>query len=294
MTGVTVVTTRDKTGIPVGFTANSFSSVSLDPPLLLVCPARGLTSFAVFNETDHFAVNILAEGQEHVSNTFAGYKGDRFAAVSWQDDLNGCPVIEGVAASFSCSLHDRVPAGDHIVMLGRIEAFSHAGRPGLGYGEGGYFSLGLERRSDTQPTKTRSLVVGAILEHEGHILLAQTPQGLRLPHTVISQNTGLRAELKKYFSDAGLDISLGTTYSIFEDRKTGEAFTYFRAKAYSGETGDLGTFMPIDDLSSKKFVTPTHATLIERYVFEYKTDSFGLYVGDEDEGEVHRLVSEEG
>ena len=78
MTGVTVVTALGPDGNPVGFTANSFSSVSLDPPLLLVCPGKFLSSFEVFANCTHFAVNILAEGQEAGANTCASVKCDRF------------------------------------------------------------------------------------------------------------------------------------------------------------------------------------------------------------------------
>ena len=85
MTGVTVVTSRDARDDPVGFTANSFTSVSLDPPLLLVCPGRHVSSFAVFRTAPRFGVSILAEGQEEVSNLFAGGPGDRFSLCDWEE-----------------------------------------------------------------------------------------------------------------------------------------------------------------------------------------------------------------
>ena len=95
ITGVTVITTVDGSGQPVGFTANSFSSVSLDPPLLLVCPGRFLTSFPLFEACSFFAVSVLAEGQEDVANIFASFRGDRFAKAAWHPDRHGVPLIEG-------------------------------------------------------------------------------------------------------------------------------------------------------------------------------------------------------
>lgn len=104
MTGVTVVTTHDPDGNPIGFTANSFTSVSLDPPLVLVCIANSSSNYAAFEQAEGFAVNVLAEDQKGVSNTFARPVEDRFAAVSWQQGPQGSPVFEGVSAWFDCSM----------------------------------------------------------------------------------------------------------------------------------------------------------------------------------------------
>ena len=148
LTGVTVVTTRNGAGEPVGFTANSFASVSLDPPLLLVCPARSLSSFAAFARCSHFAVNVLAEGQEDVSNTFAGFKGDRFARVAWRSDGHGSALLEGAAAQFSCRTSQIIPAGDHVVLIGAVEQFAASEQRGLGFAAGSYFSLGRTQHAD--------------------------------------------------------------------------------------------------------------------------------------------------
>ncbi|MEL6980158.1 MAG: flavin reductase family protein, partial [Pseudomonadota bacterium] len=128
LTGVTVVTTVGEDGAPRGFTANSFASVSLDPPLLLVCPARRLSSFAAFEGCRDFAISVLAEGQEAVSNIFASSKGDRFAEVAWRPAASGAPVIEGAAAAFACTAQSVVPAGDHVILIGRVTAFERSGR----------------------------------------------------------------------------------------------------------------------------------------------------------------------
>lgn len=141
MTGVTVVTARSKDGTPVGFTANSFSSVSLDPPLLLVCPGKFLSSYATFASCSHFAVNILSEGQEDVANIFAGYKGDRFAKVAHQFDLHDVPLITGAASQFSCTRYQALPMGDHCILIGQVVAVSHSGQPGLGYSAGQYLKI---------------------------------------------------------------------------------------------------------------------------------------------------------
>lgn len=141
MTGVTVVSARTRDGVPVGFTANSFTSVSLDPPLLLVCPGKSLSSYDAFASCRHFAVNILAAQQKEVANIFAGDQGDRFAKVPHALNEQGVPLIQGALAQFSCATEQCVEAGDHLILIGRVEAFTHVEGDGLGYASGRYFNL---------------------------------------------------------------------------------------------------------------------------------------------------------
>lgn len=149
MTGVTVVTARssgdvdsdDNGGAPVGVTANSFTSVSLQPPLLLVCLARTLGSYDVFYNAEHFAVNILAGNQEDIADTFARDKGDRFSKVQWQADAYQSPLIAGAAAHFSCESHLKTEVGSHLILIGKVLDFANHNRRGLGRHNGGYFCL---------------------------------------------------------------------------------------------------------------------------------------------------------
>lgn len=119
-TGVTVVTTRTIDGRPVGFTANSFTSVSLDPPLLLVCPSREAGSLPAFEENDHFAVNVLHSGQQECSTRFATKATDKFGGIDWTMWDREVPIIAGSLASFECSKVSMTGAGDHMLLLGRV------------------------------------------------------------------------------------------------------------------------------------------------------------------------------
>ena len=119
-TGVTVVTTFAHDGHPIGLTANSFTSVSLDPPLLLVCIARTSASVAAFRATENFAVNVLHIGQQPTSNLFATRGQDRFGDTNWHTGECGTPVLDGSLASFECARHAVHDGGDHIVLVGRV------------------------------------------------------------------------------------------------------------------------------------------------------------------------------
>lgn len=139
LTGVTVITCKDTDGTPRGFTANSFSSVSLNPPLLLACIAKSADSRAVFENAGNFAINILSGKQESVSRIFATKQADKFEQVSWHDGEQSSPILDDVVAWFECSRHRIVDAGDHIILIGKVEQYHHQDKTPLGYGTNGYF-----------------------------------------------------------------------------------------------------------------------------------------------------------
>ena len=140
VTGVTVATAMSEGGEPVGFTANSFTSVSLDPALLLICVGKKLTSYAIFSTTQNFAINILGSDQKQLADRFARFKGKRFDGIGWKKSALNSPLLEGSCAWFDCSVLQRIDAGDHDVLIGKIHSFTDHGENGLGYFRHQYFS----------------------------------------------------------------------------------------------------------------------------------------------------------
>lgn len=125
-TGVTIVTSLGADGAPIGFTANSFSSVSLDPPLLLVCPDKRASSLPAIRAAGRFGVHVLASHQRPISERFARRGVHRFAEGQWTHDPAGIPMLEEACANFSCLLEADVDAGDHVILVGRITGFRSA------------------------------------------------------------------------------------------------------------------------------------------------------------------------
>ncbi len=123
-TGVTIITAHNADGIPIGLTANSFTSVSLDPPLLLVCIANNAGSAEALRTVKNFAVNVLQIGQQPTSNRFAGKGEDRFANTRWQVGECGAPVLLGSLGVFECERDSLHEAGDHFILIGRVEKAS--------------------------------------------------------------------------------------------------------------------------------------------------------------------------
>ncbi len=127
-TGITIVTTLDSQGHPHGMTVNSFSSVSLDPPLVLVSIDLKNAMLSHFISTSWFAINILAEHQEELSRRFSSSSGDHFLDLEWHAGASGAPLLEGVLAQLECSVVRTFEAGDHTVLIGEVRR--------AGYGEG--------------------------------------------------------------------------------------------------------------------------------------------------------------
>ena len=119
-TGVTVVTVMNADGEPVGLTANSFTSVSLDPPLLLVCIAKTAGSLPALEAAENFAVNVLHIGQQPTSNLFAKSGEDRFAETPWSRGHNDAPLLSGALANFECRRHALHEGGDHVILVGEV------------------------------------------------------------------------------------------------------------------------------------------------------------------------------
>lgn len=289
MTGVTVVTTKSDEGENIGFTANSFTSVSLDPPLLLVCLGKSMGCYPVFQNCSHFAINILAEAQEDVSNLFASYDGDRFSKVAWHEDHNGMPLINGVTTSFSCENHSQIDAGDHMILMGEITHFETTGNEGLGYSNQGYYSLGLERGAVEAPTSANLFKVGVIVESEGSVLLQKTDKGLELPSVEIEDRNGALGAIQKHLEDNNSKVELGPVYSIFDNQKTGEYSVYFLANSDSQDASELGDYYAVESLVDLPMASNALKTMLDRYALERKSGVFGLYLGDHKAGDVHKL-----
>lgn len=145
-TGITVVTTRDREGRPLGLTVSSFCSVSLHPPLVLVCVDARSETHAAFAESGLFGVSVLAEGQDPISERFARAGGAKFKDIEMVAGERGVPLVPGALAHIECALAAAHAAGDHTIYVGKVLALSaHPGKP-LVYHAGAYHPLGPGRK----------------------------------------------------------------------------------------------------------------------------------------------------
>jgi len=137
-TGITVVTARDAAGRPIGLTVNSFNTVSLDPPLVLWSLSLASPNLAAFRAASHFAVNVLAAGQQAMSERFARRGADKFAGLDWHEGLGGAPLLGGCCSALECRNELQHEGGDHLIFIGRVERFSRGQADPLLYVGGRY------------------------------------------------------------------------------------------------------------------------------------------------------------
>ncbi len=286
-TGVTVVTTRQPDGTPRGFTANSFSSVSLDPPLLLVCIGKAALSCDVFAQSDHFTVNILADDQKDVSGLFASQSPDKFDLSNWRPDAQNMPVIDGSLASFSCARHRLVDAGDHLILIGRVLDFStREGQP-LGYYRGAYFDIGLDRAL-TDAAAAGRVTVGAVLANKEKILLVSEADGrISVPVAPATSNSvdGMIADL----TGKGLTPDLAHLYAVYQISKSAAQRIIYHGTV-RGAAPEGMAYFELNALPLERVTDEAERSMLRRYAHENAHGTFGIYHGTEVEGVVHTLA----
>lgn len=287
MTGVTVVTTMGADGKPLGFTANSFSSVSIDPPLLLVSIANSSGNLAAFVGAASFAVNILAEDQKDISATFARPAQDRFANVYWRKGADGAPLIAGVSAWFECQLDRAIPAGDHTILLGRITAFEDSTAPGLGYYRGAYITpAAMAGQMPAGP----DVVISAIFESDGAVFLVDDGRGgLSVPMARVGRD-GVQAALAALIADIGLQAEAGSIYAVYEDQRRASQHIALRCpvRAQGGIAPAKGVFVDLNPQSLSDISDPALRDMLHRLAEESRLGNYGVYFGTHEAGRVQR------
>lgn len=141
VSGVTVVTTLDNNNRPAGITVSAFSSLSLDPPLILACIEKRASVHPHLSTDKHFAVNILAEDQEYLSRRFSSKDLDRFDGTGYKEGANGSPLLDGALAYIECRVLETYAGGDHTIIVGEVESVSVCDHRPLAYYRGGYSQL---------------------------------------------------------------------------------------------------------------------------------------------------------
>ena len=211
-TGVTVVTAATASGRKVGVTANSFNSVSLDPPLVLWSIDKRSGSYEVFERAEHFAVNILSADQIDLSNQFARPSDDKFAGVPHELGEGGAPLFPDCAARFQCEKHQQIDGGDHWILVGKVLAFDDFGRSPLLYHQGAYsMVLPHTRMTEKAEGQQPSSAFQGRLSHNLYYLMTQAVRAYQSSYQPRQLSTGLRTSEARMLmvleSDAGLGLN---------------------------------------------------------------------------------------
>ena len=166
VTGVTIVTAYDAEGEPTGLTANSFNSVSLDPPMVLWSLSLGSRNLPVFRNAKAWAVHVLAADQQALSNRFASRGADKFGDLDCGDGPEGAPRLEGCAARFGCTARFEYEGGDHAIFLGEVVDFERTPAEPLIY-HGGRYGRVMPEGDNASDAQKAQLVADGLVLHDG-------------------------------------------------------------------------------------------------------------------------------
>ena len=167
-TGVTIITARDLKDEPIGMTASSFNSVSMEPPLVLWSIAKSALSAPSFTNAEFFAVHVLASDQTDISNKFAIKGEDKFSNINWSPDSNGVPIISGVSSRFDCKTYAIHEGGDHWIILGEVIEMENNSKRGFVFSECSYSTTSAIRPNNQIPNKldTGSSLIDELLIYQ--------------------------------------------------------------------------------------------------------------------------------
>jgi len=211
-TGVTIITTRSPEGRDIGVTANSFNSVSLDPPMILWSLGKTSTSLDAFMAAEHFAVHVLAMDQEALSGKFARTSDSKFEGVAVERGAGGIPLIPGCAARFQCRTAYRHEGGDHIIIVGEVDDFDHDGHAPLAF-HGGRYGVFVKNEAPASVGGPTSLLVDLLANAQskldGHVSAAIAASGLAPEEFPL-----LRALAEAPLSVEALEALMGPTSEI--------------------------------------------------------------------------------
>lgn len=241
-TGVTIITARSPSGEQVGVTANSFNSVSLDPPLILWSLDKRSASHGVFTAASHFSVHILAADQIELSNHFARAQEDKFAGIGYQAGLGGAPLFADCAARFQCERHLEVDGGDHWILIGKVVAFDDFGRSPLVYHQGAYSMVLPHPRAPrkTEPGASPSTMHGRLMNNNLFYQMVQAVNAYQASYAPKQLSTGLRtseARMLMVLEDSvQLDLVALQREVAMPTREIVEALTNLRRKGLVTET----------------------------------------------------------
>ncbi|MCU1763147.1 flavin reductase family protein [Pseudomonas sp. 14P_8.1_Bac3] len=292
MTGVTVVTAWDSEGIPRGFTANSFTSVSLDPALVLVCIAKNSNSLPVYSAAENFAINVLGEWQRDLSNTFAGRGADKFEGVQLLKET-AAPCLANSLSVMCCKRQQCVDAGDHLIIIGEVTKYaSTAGSP-LGYFRGSYIDFSIGNQAIQTDLKS-AVKVGCLISHDDGLILVKAPNDLRwsVPGLFWRNGVGQRDIIAQVFKKAGLQGDVSFVYSIFEEGDDGYTKLFYRGDSISDNVPsgqDTGWEVKVfheEDAPWNLVDGEYTISMVHRFFKEREADAFGIYCDTADGGRI--------
>lgn len=298
LTGVTIITAHDAEGHPRGITANSFTSVSLDPPLVLVCVDRRAASYDTFAQCGGFVVHILAADQQDLSARFASKSPDKFADLRVRVGSGGGPILPRSNAWLDCRTERQIDVGDHVLVIGEVLAFGLQEQRPLGYHQGKYVSLRPEQDGAALTRDDGAALRAAWIAEtvDGALVLEAEGSGWSVPQVPFDHGRLDDAQLTAAATASlGVKTEVAFLYSIFDCPRTQTLLMAYRlrvdaaAEQMSTAAPELRCF-PVHAIPWDRIPDSSIAAMLRRYVRERAGEQFGLYAGSAASGRVAALA----
>lgn len=292
LTGITVVTTIDSAGNDRGVTANSFTSVSLDPPLVLFCIDKRAASYDAFTTSGGYAIHILGSDQQDVAKNFASKSPRKFAGLTLRRSATGVPILESAHTVLDCLPHQVIDAGDHAVIIARVAAFAIEDKRPLGFYQGKMqsFSTEDEIALSAGPTGSTLRVLWLVETLGGDVVLRRGDAGSVLPSACLAAHDLYDAKLSESASHTiGATVVIDFLFSVYGS-PDGSLTHVYRGRANPSDEGVMHLrahheLVPADEAVSR-IADVTEAAVLTRYVNERGDSTFGIYAGSIDTGSV--------
>lgn len=282
MTGVTIVATRDAKGKRWGMTANSFSSVSLDPPLVSICIADRSPSFPAFSESEAFGVSMLASSQQDVAMRFAKPFDDKFDGLPFDESLAGAPVLENSVAALACRTVQRVVAGDHVILIGEVIGCTFRDDSLLGYSEGRFVHMDSRAAEGTRvPKEGRGVDVGWLVEHDDRLLFRRDPANGKwsIPMGPLGAGTTMSESMRQSaLATMGVAVEPQFLYSTVDVSDDRTCYVYRAVPESTVPSGEQWNLFAEEEIPWDDFKHENMIPMVKRYLEERKGDSYGIYL----------------
>lgn len=295
MTGVTVITTEDGEGRPRGITANSFTSVSLDPPLVLFCVDYRAASYETFQNSEGFVIHVLSSEQQDLAKTFASKSESKFEGLKTEKGFGGAPILQDVHGWLECKLSETVIAGDHAIIIGEVLRYSSEPARPLGFYQGRFFGFNTDQEIAALVPQASSINVTWMMQTENGEIIAvdRGDAGYALPSTTARpKDVHARALAALARAEFKSDASVEFLYSVFEDENERLGLTY-RGQIFANcdKLAKAG-FICIAraDVDPTLFCRPGESAVVERYIDELANARFGVYAGTLAEGSIAQVT----
>jgi flavin reductase (DIM6/NTAB) family NADH-FMN oxidoreductase RutF len=293
LTGVTIVTTVDENGASRGITANSFTSVSLDPPMILFCVDRAAASCDAFTASRGFAVHILGHEQQELASLFATRSPAKFDGLECRTGAAGAPLLPECAAWLDCETEQRLEVGDHVVIVGRVRDFGVEAQRPLAYLQGRFVPLAPEQGLAAEGA-AHGLTVGWLADTADGRIVVEREDGAGTPWTVPLRRLGSVPldddSLARLAAEhLGAPVELHFLYSLYDVGDPGHVVMLYRVRLTAPELFEPAPeqrLLSIDALPWDEVAGEPMRGILRRYVRERAGGRFGLYAGSAERGRI--------